>query len=297
MKFLCILLIPALIAGPPDQPPLSNAVKKLLRKPRVGAAELTWRDGTKDRVGILRVTESFISLQRANRPCENVELTRIARIKWNGYEGTGDFDDFGLLVFALVFPPSLLVSLPLRAAKRAIGSHDAKLGSWETMLGNQEVERVRFAYSGHEPGEGVIFEQKAYIQRGHYRLAEGILYTRDDADPYETAVPMHLDCANLQVGSLSLQAQSQRARASSPIVGRWSNRETVWEFREDGAFQTERIESQMSGFYTKSKYGIKVAWNSPVAAREEWKGRQTNQSLFITRNSTTTEFKRREPFY
>ena len=326
-----ILLIPALIAGPANQ--LSHDAKALLKKPRLGTPVIIWRDGTHDRVELVRVTDSFIAVrQRSTRTCENIDVSRIDKVDWPSEGGhnlgreildgvvfgaaaipfllvwlpigvahhdlTAD-DAFTLLLLIPAIPVALLW-YPIDAATRAIASHDSKLGSWESIQSNQVAERVRLTSHPADPNQGDVARQIAVIRTGHYRVDGEKLSTRYDggADP-ETSVNVRFECDALIMDAPKtehLVAQGVQ-KAQAPIVGRWlAPNGDAWEFHPDGTFQVEKLQQRLSGSYQKTKGGVDVLWNSAGARREKWQIHSANSRLFITREAKTTEFERRAPF-
>lgn len=225
-----ILLIPTLIAG---EPQLSHDAKALLKKPRLGHPDITWRDGTRKNVDILRVTDSFIAVRQINPgTCRNVDLSRIAKIDWDP-SGGGIGDLGGSYVFgvlgAVISIPALLVLIPMAIAdgdikgwdvltslllipaapfyflwypigetKDAIASHrashDAKLGSWESSS-SHPLERIELTNAG--PNLFQIEEQLSTIRPGSYHFKDGKLYLRyDDDKDREIASSGRFECDN-----------------------------------------------------------------------------------------------------
>src|ERR1700680_3523294 len=70
---------------------LSDAAQKLVNRPRLGSAQLTWTDGRAEQGRIVRVTDQFIAFWTNTRPvtCENVELSKVAAVQWLHTTGEG----------------------------------------------------------------------------------------------------------------------------------------------------------------------------------------------------------------
>jgi len=321
-----ILLIPSLVAG--DQK-LSHDAKALLKRPRLGAAEITWGSGTHNRADIVRVTDGFVALRSGSGPtCENVEWARIAKVKW--YKPGHSEPYFPPLAIALLIPlipivvieelfthpedigtafeligllPAYGVQALFSAAKRSIGHHDPKLGSWEAAhpQPGQGIERIKF-----DDRQGQRIERQVVaVRAGRYRLEDGKLYTRydDDADN-ETSALIRFECDELVSTSpvyLRLRTHTVPDHAGAPIVGRWWKEHGVegpdiWEFRADGTFQVERLLERSSGFYKKTDGTVDIQWTSPSPGREAWHVGRKNGYLSIVRGIETNAFKRRPQF-
>jgi hypothetical protein len=69
--------VPLLTTGQEKDAGISTSVIKLLQKPRLGSAQLTWRDGRTQKGIIIRVTDQFIAFETTQGPrvCENVGLS------------------------------------------------------------------------------------------------------------------------------------------------------------------------------------------------------------------------------
>jgi hypothetical protein len=337
---LSILLIPALVAGPPDLLQLSRSAKALLKKPRLGTSEITWRDGTHARAEIVRVTDRFVTVkQGGNQTCENVELSRIAKVDWEpsggGISDLGG-EVIGSVLFAAASIPFLLVYIPVSLANHEITgreaaealllvpviplfllwypigetkqaivshrvSHEPKLGSWQSSSAHS-VERIKLTNAPKNQFQ--IEEQLAAVRTGQYRFEESKLHLRydDDRDP-EIAVGAGFECNRLVTDDPkrlpTLYVQKAEGSAQPPIVGRWSGGyggpgPNTWEFHADGTFQAEKVQRRFAGSLGKTKDA--VATVSGGAKKEEWKIALAGESLLITRDGKTTEFKRRTPF-
>lgn len=231
---LSILLIPALVAGPPDQPQLSRAAKALLKKPRIGYAEITWRGGPHERAEIVRVTDRFTIVRQGGiGNCENFDASRIAKVDWGPSEGgINDLggEIIGSIFFAAASIPFLLIYIPVSLArhettgreaakallwvpvlplfllwypisepKGAIASHrathDPKIGSWQSSSAHT-VERIKL--TNVSEGQLQIEEQLATVRTGQYRFEEGKLHLRyDDGKDPEIAVGARFECNRL----------------------------------------------------------------------------------------------------
>jgi hypothetical protein len=229
---LSILLIPVLIAGPADQ--LSHDAKALLKKPRSGVPQITWRNGTHDAVELLRVTDRFVTVRRGGgQTCENVDVSQVAKVDW-GLSGGGishlGGETIGSVLLAAASIPALLIYIPVGLAKHEItgreaavglllapviplfllwypigetkqaiashrASHDAKLGSWQSSS-DHTVERIKVTIAAENRFQ--IKEQLATVRTGKYRFEEGKLHLRydDDGDP-EIAVGARFECNRL----------------------------------------------------------------------------------------------------
>jgi len=275
MKLLSILVIPALLAAQ-DQ-----------AKTRTGPAWIAWKNGTRDYAEIVRVTDSFVAIrQHQTRTCENVEWSRVADIKH--LEST-DISVLAALVSILFTFPML----PYWGIKQAIGEHDPKLGSWESVAPNQPAVRLRFTYGENHLGEGGIIKQLALVRTGRYRIENRTLFMRYDDEPNEPSVGVRFECDELLVDAAEpfrMRTRQEEGHAQAPIVGRWRRDENIWEFHSDGTFQAERIGREDSGNYKKAKHGVDITWTQ---GQENWQISTANGSLFINK----TEFKRRPPFY
>jgi hypothetical protein len=204
--------------------------------------------------------------------------------------------------------PVLVLWHPIGEATRAISSnialHDSALGNWESASSpGNAVERIQMAPTKSNPPQVTIARHLATIRAGHYRVEGTKLYMRyDDAKDNETFVSIRFECERLVADNPKafpvLYAEPRQGRAQAPIVGRWSggygaSGPNSWEFRPDGTFQGETIQT-VSGSYKRVKGGADILW---LTKKEHWDIRSANGSLFITRDAKTTEFKRRAQIY
>jgi hypothetical protein len=205
----------------PKPEPLSSAAQALLRNAELGGAKVTLTDASLDWVYIRRVTDQFVSIDRGGSICDNVELSKIAKIQWGLAPNeccSGPSMLFGLLLSPVLWP--YLINYDI-ASKAPI------YGQWESTPAAADglVHRLRFEYrgawDGHDP---VVWGQDAVVRNGRYRFVEGQLNIHYDDDATDEDLgPVQFACDQLAVreGSERFGAEwTKPDRANAPIIGR-----------------------------------------------------------------------------
>jgi hypothetical protein len=284
---VALLLLPPLIAGPPDQ--LPDSVRTLLRKPRLAAARMTFRDGTHAAGRITRVTDQFVSFSSQSpvsgryENCSNIKLDRITALKWLPSESGTDFFDY------LIFFPVWYLIFGIPGIVEMLSHRGLPSGAWESVSvdANGRINRLEF-------DDRAVRSQDVLVKQGHYHLEDDRLHFMYESEPDQVAA-VHFECDMMVVdwpdGPVKL-GSPQMHHAYPPVVGRWGTRWQEWDLRPDGSLRMEKVEDGPKGTMQRVKGGIKVSW-SP----DPWHIRREHGRLFITKNGSTIEYKQSSPVH
>ncbi len=281
------ILIPTLLVASGGG--ASESVRKLLRKPRVGPARVTFGDGTQTQGTVRRVTTQFLSLDNADT-CSSVELTQIASIKWFPSQGDSLGDTLELIAWVVIGSPFwvpwyIADALGNRVERDPLGF------SWESTptLPDGKISRIEGNGNG-------LMQRSVAVEKGRYDVIGKNLHLTYDASGLVETIPFQFDCDSLVLGDQKLSAQLSASPAQDPIVGRWLPRmdhSSFWEFTASGTFEKRSAESKTEGRIEKIKGGVRVKWLGPDAKpNEEWGIRTKGHHLLITAGGATTEYVR-----
>jgi hypothetical protein len=287
---LVFILVSLLVADPVTQG--SDSVRDLLRKPRTGEARINLRDGTHVDGTITRVTDQFLTVN-GPRACENVEISRIASVKWLGPQD----ENFVVLIPYYLMIGSVLAPLAVIEGFRRVFGHDSMFGAWEPVdVSAGRIVRIEL----REPGQ--IIREEVMVRRGHYEMTGGQLQLKDKANGTLETIPLRFVCDQLILEQAAvvhtLRTQyPQLQQATNPIIGTWldGNRTDghYWDFSPSGEFTIWTQIGRMQGSFEKTKTGIRVTWANAGGTRsEDWLIRRTSDHLVMTEGGKTTEYQR-----
>jgi hypothetical protein len=282
----------------PSNHKISEAANKLLRKPRLGSAELTWADGRKQKGHILRVTDQFIAFQTDFRrsACTNVELSEIADVKFfhaPGEPGAGsDVANVVEGVFLVAFLAPFMVAdavaelfrqtplKPLRGTWEASGPSHGHLSSRLEFTGNKVVYRTTIRKLG-----------RWSVERGEVHLAV-------DGEP-EWITSFHFECEELVLDNPAERFWERRNRShpAAPIVGDWHGRQTRLTIEPDGSLVEEK-DMVREGTFQNSSTSVSMHWaDSTGPGGAEWAAQIAHRHIVVSIGGATTEYHYLKPSF
>jgi hypothetical protein len=285
---LVACLIPSLIAA--SEAPLSDSVKSLLRKPRTGEVQISLTDGTSMGGYVARVTTESLLFQRFPG-CQTVELSKIKSVRWVDRGGYSFDDMVGIAFYLIVISPFLLVY----GVESLFTRHDSLRGTWESIPVTPDDKTTRLTFEGN-----FIALEDGLVKKGTWQVNGSELNLTYKGGLVET-IPFRIDCDRLILSSpnqLELRwANAPSRHVDPPIVGRWqkggyNSDRTYWELQLAGTFETGVMSAPTRGAIRKIKGGLRVTWQSPVAAPEDWRIRIEKDHLLVTKDGATTEYRR-----
>jgi hypothetical protein len=284
----------------PDPPnhKISDAANKLLRKPRLGSAELTWADGRKQKGRFLRVTNEFIAFQTDFRrsACENVALSEIADVKYfraPGEPGAGS--DVarvvgGVFLMAFLVPYVVADAVaepfrqtplkPLRGTWEASGPSDGHVGSSLDFTGNKVVYRTTIR------------------KRGRWSIERGELHLAVDGEP-EWITSFHYECEELVLDNPAekFREWGNRSRPAGPIVGDWHGRQTRLTIDLDGRLFEEK-DVVRDGTFQNTSASVNMHWaDSTGPGGTEWTAQIAHRHIVVSIGGATTEYHDLKPSF
>jgi hypothetical protein len=279
MKLLHILLISGLVAGQTNQAQLSEAARKLLRRPRTGDARLTWPDGRKKKGQIIRVTDQFVTFEAKNRSsCEDVELSKIANVHWLG---TPRQDAAGRVEAAIVigaFAAPFYLGYAIADPFRRISPPLRPLsGTWES-IGDGGKSTLEF--------KGLTVQWRTtVISHGRYSVVQDRLHLVPVGAP-ETVIPFRIQCWQLRLGSELFGFWNAPRHVAPPIVGQWGDAETTVNFKPDGTFE-ERKGDVRKGTFVRTAGGLDIHWSDG----QDWTAQIEHRQIVVRLGSQVTKYR------
>lgn len=140
-KIARFILFPAVLLAQDAR--LSDAAKKLISKPRLGNAQLTWTDGRTQDGRITRASGQLVAFRTNAVPavCENVELSKLAAVQWQstGSDASVVSGAVGAVYAAAVLTPSYIAGVVAGPFKRISPPLKPLRGIWELDGGPKAV--------------------------------------------------------------------------------------------------------------------------------------------------------------
>jgi hypothetical protein len=287
-KLILLTLIPVTLVAQNDQ--LSEAARKLLRKPRVGNAQVTRSDGRQDDGRIVRVTDQFVTFETSIKPpsCENIELSKIVAVRWLGTTNNRPSSEYGAIVLlgAVLAPqfagyaiadPFRRISPPLQPLR----------GTWEAVAQSRGGSTSAMDFKG-----STVEGHFTIVREGHYSVERDQLHMMLDGEP-ETVIPFRFSCRELildgPTGALGLRKVP--SHVSAPIVGEWGNKTSTLNFRLDGSFE-ERNEEVRKGTFEQTAAGLKIHWTDGRGlGGQEWGAQIEHRHIVVRLGSVVTEYR------
>ena len=263
----------------------SAPVKKLLRKPRLGSAELTLGDGRTESGRIVRVTDEFISLATYPRPidCEDVPLSAVTDVRWlpapRVPRQPGAVSDAVQMAFfgAFVWVPVLVVD-PITALFQRISPPLKPLsGSWSLDGSSHSDLQSTLEFQGH-----AVTARSSSRDRGRWSVEQGRLRLNTAGKP-ERVTSFHVGCGTwlvLEPSSEYLQC-THCNRVTAPAVGNWRSGDHWLNLKKDGTFVEQRFDTR-EGTFTNTSTTLEIRWNdSSGPGGGPWIGRIEHKHLVV----------------
>ncbi len=275
----------ALDPTPPNHK-ISESVDKLLRKPRLGSAQLTWADGRKQKGRILRVTDEFIAFATDFLPsaCKNVELSEVAGVKFFHAPGSDVAYLVGELFLAAFFAPFLVADgvaepfrqtplEPLRGTWKASGRSHGLLTSSLEFTGNKVVYRTTIR------------------KRGRWSVERGELHLAVEGEP-EWITAFHFVCDELVLDNPVeyFREWTKRSHPAAPIIGDWRGHQTRLTIEPNGSLIEEKDMVQ-KGTFQNSSTSVNMHWaDSAGPGGAEWVAQIAHRHIVVSVGGATTEY-------
>ena len=287
-KLARFILLPALLVGQNSQ--LSDAARKLVSKPRLGSAQLTWADGRTQKGRIVRVTDQFIAFETNVRPaaCENVELSKVAAVHWfrtPGEGGAGSRAAEGVFLGAILAPfyignavtdPFKRISPPLKPLR----------GYWEFSGPSAGVLKRSLVFT-----DNTVQYRAITSKRGRWSVEQDLLHLTFDGEP-ESVTSFHFDCGELILNNptSAFRESSDRKRATSPIVGDWHGSNYNLDLKSDGRATEQRWEAR-KGTFENRVATVKMHWTDSTApGGAEWIAEIKHRHILVSVGGVLMEF-------
>jgi len=251
---------------------LTPAAQKLLKRPRLGSAQLTWVDGRTQKGRVVRVTDQFISFETNITPpaCENVELSNVAAVQWFERVGAGSHSA-GEVLLGTLLAPFYVGSVATGPFKRISPPTKPLHGSWEPSRPPRGLVQSSFVFEGN-----VVQYRTVTAKRGRWSIEQDQLRMTFGGEP-DSIASFHFECGDLILGDSAntFRDWSDHKRASPPIVGDWHDSNRNLELSPDGS-TTERTWGVRKGTFENSATSVKMHWaDSTAPGGMEWVGRSS----------------------
>jgi hypothetical protein len=262
---------------------LSAPVAKLLRKPRIGEAWLTMRDGRIQTGRVVRVTDRFIAFATNERPlvCADLELSEIDSVKWLPVKGQGNSVSNALEagLFAALIAPVFIVSAIADPFERLSPPLKPLRDSWVARDSTLEFRGTTVKY------------RRITRKRGHWSVDTDRLHMAVEGDS-ETVIPFHFDCGALVLNNHAADFHdfSQPSHAREPIIGDWNQQGMWFSIRPDGSFTEEDTETR-SGTFTNTTSSVTIQWkDSAGPGGAQWVAPIRHRHIVLSIGGVTTEY-------
>ena len=286
-----LILIPATLVGQNSQ--LSPPATKLLRKPKLGNAQITRLDGLREDGRIVRVTDQFVTFEMKPSSCENIELSKIAAVRWLGTASNrrvsnGPASEFGgtILLGAVLVPylagyaiadPFRRMSPPLQPLR----------GTWEAVAQSRDGNTSSMKFKG-----STVEGHFTTVREGHYSVSQDQLHMTLNGEP-ETVIHFHFNCTELildgPAGTLGLWKAP--IHFSEPIVGEWGNQRLTLNFKPDGSFE-ERKKEVRRGTFEQTAAGLKIHWTDGQGlGSQEWNAQIKHRHIVVHLAGVVMEYR------
>jgi hypothetical protein len=267
----------------------SKSVIKLLRKPRLGDAQLTRRGGQTQTGRIVRVTDQFIAFETSQRPrvCENVELSEVGAVRslrTPGEPGIAAYvaDALYLGVFLGPFYAADAIAYPF---KRISPPMKPLRGSWERG-GSGGVPKSSLDFMG-----SAVRYRTTISKRGRWLVEQDKLHLTLDGEP-EWISGFHFECEELVLDSPreAFRERGNRSHAAAPIVGDWNGRNFRLNIGLDGSAAEEESVDR-SGTVENTPTRMRIHWaDSTGPGREEWIAHLEHRRIVVSVSGVTTTY-------
>jgi hypothetical protein len=277
---------------------LSVSVKKLLRNPRVGSAELTLRDGQTKSGRIVRVTDEFISLATYTGAlsCEDVPLSAVTTVRWlptpKAPRQPGAASEAASYAVQMVFFGAfvwvpLFVEEPIATLFQRISPPLKPLsGSWDLDESSHGDLRSTLEFQGH-----AVTERSTSRERGRWSVEQGQLRLSTAGKPDRVA-SFHISCGTelvLESSSEALQCTGCN-RVTAPVVGDWRGGDHWLNLRKDGTFVEQRFDTQQ-GTFTNTSTTLEIRWDDSIGpGGGSWTGRIEHRHLILRVAGVTRKY-------
>ena len=288
-KLARFMLLPAMLLGQNSK--LSDAAQKLLTKPRLCSAQLTWADGRTQKGRIVRVTDRFIAFETSIRPpaCENVELSKVAAVQW--LPGAGDSAAQVALLGALLAPfyvgnavadPFKRISPPLKPLR----------GSWVLNGPSRGALKSSLVFADVRKGDRATVQYRTITsKRGRWSVEHDLLHLTFDGEP-DLVSSFHFDCGELILDNPpnKFREGSDRKRATPPIVGYWLTSNYHLDLKPDGSVIEQKWEVR-KGTFENTSTSVKMHWvDSTGPGGAEWVAPIKHRHILVSVGGVMTEY-------
>jgi hypothetical protein len=298
------LLVPSLMAGQekgggsdrsaPNNK-ISEAVIKLLRKPRLGSAQLSWRAGRTQKGRILRVTDQFIAFETSQRPraCENVELSEIAAVQslhTPGEPGAGSHVA-DVLLFSAFLAPFYVADAIANPFKRISPPIKPLRGSWEGG-GSRGIPESSLEFTG-----GTVRYRTTTSKRGRWRVEHGKLHLTLDGEP-EWIGSFHFECGELVLDNPLevFREWGNRSHATAPVVGDWHGNDFWLNLKADGSLAEQKFWVR-EGTFENTSTSVRMQWNDSTGpGGAEWIAQIKHRRIVVSVSGVTRKYHYVPPF-
>jgi hypothetical protein len=274
------ILLPAMLLGQNSQ--LSDAAQKLLNKPRLGRAQLTWADGRTQRGRIVRVTDQFIAFETNIRPpvCENVELSKVAGVQWLRTPGEGSAGSraAGIVFVGAILAPFYVGHAAADPFKRISPPMRPLSGSWERNGPSRGGLKSSLVFRGN-----TVQYRAITGKRGRWSVERGLLRLTFDGEP-DWVTSFHFDCGELILDNPTSKFRevSDRHRATPPIVGDWQGSEYTLNLKSDGSVTKQKAEVR-NGTFENNATSVKMHWtDSTGLGGADWIAQIKHRHIWVS---------------
>ncbi len=299
-RLICVMLAPAMLLGQSSN--LSAAARKLLANPQLGEAELTWSDGRKEPGRIAQVNNQFVafvagpeakSLQTS--ACENVELSKVADVRWRHVPGDNSASRLGNeIFFGALFAPFFIGDAVANPFRRISPPLEPLRGTWESTGRSFGGRKSTLVFEGSK-----VSRADLNVKRGRYHAEMGRLHmTYDDGSGMVTAFGFKCGKLFLDNPSDEFGLSTIHHQVAAPIVGEWRGSRSTLNLKSDGSFEETKWETN-DGTFKKTAAKVTIHWAaSQGSGIGEWFGAVKNHHLVFRVGAATAEYSYEPPgFY
>lgn len=283
--------------APPNHK-ISEAAGKLLRKPRLGSAQLTWANGRKQKGRILRVTDQFIAFETDFRrsACKNVELSQIADVKFfpgPGHPGPGS--EVGNVVggvFLVAFLAPFMVADAIAEPFRQTPLKPLR-GTWQSGGASHDPLYSTLEFTGNK-----VVYRRTIRKRGRWSVEDGDLHLVVDGEPGRIT-SFHFECAELVLDNPAEEFREwgNRSHPAAAIVGDWHGRQTRLTIEPDGSLVEEK-DMVRKGTFQNSSTSANMIWDDSTGpGGAEWTAQIVHRHVVVSVGGTKTEYHHLKPSF
>jgi hypothetical protein len=287
-KLARFMLLPAMLLG--QNPQLSDAAQKLVNRPRLGIAQLTWVDGRTQKGRIVRVTDQFIAFETNIRPpvCESVELSKVAAVQWFRTPGEGGAGSraAGVVFLGAILAPFYVGNAAADPFKRISPPLNPLRGSWELNGPSRGALKSSLVFKGK-----TVEYRTITGKRGRWSVERDLLRLTFDGEP-DSVTSFHFDCGELILDNPTskLREGSDRKRATQPIVGDWHGSRYKLNLKSDGTVIEQKGEVR-NGTFENSATSVKMHWtDSTGPGGAEWIAQIKHRHILVSVGGVLMEY-------